>query len=296
MPYIVETALELGTVYCLVSLGLFLSFRVLNIADLTTDGCFVLGAAVSVSCAAAGHPAAGMVLGMAAGGCAGFVTAFLHTCLGVPDILAGIITNTGLYTINLMVMGWSSNISLLKNDTVYTLFRHFGLPESDLILSAVIAAVAMIFMNLFLKTRLGLSIRATGDNRDMVSASSISPRHMIIIGLVIANMMTGLSGALAGQLQKVADINSGNSIVVIALACLIIGETVTGGRRSVARNITAVLVGSVIYRFIYAFVLASGVIPVECLKLMTALIVAAAIAAPTLKKTAAMQKRIRRER
>lgn len=292
MSYIIETALELGTIYCLVSLGLFLSFRVLNIADLTTDGCFVLGATVSVSLAAAGHPAAGIFMGMIAGGCAGWVTAFLHTCFGIPDILAGIITNTGLYTVNLMVMGWRSNIALLREDTVFTLFRRLGLPESDLLLAGLIAGSAMVLMGLFLKTRLGLSVRATGDNRAMVSASSVSVRASVMVGLTYANMMTGLAGAMAGQFQKVADINSGNSIVVVALACLIIGETVLGGRKSSFRSIAAVLAGNIIYRFIYASILASGVIPVECLKLMTALIVAAAIAAPAVKKNIALRRRM----
>ena len=284
MNYIVEVTLELGAIYSLVTLGLFLSFRILNIADLSTDGCFVLGAAVSVSGCAAGHPVWGIFAGMLAGGCAGFVTAFLHTHMGIPDILAGIITNTGLYTVNLFAMGWSANISLLKNETIYSLFRDTGLPYSDSLLSLVVALLAMLFMFLFLKTRIGLSVRATGDNRKMVSASSISSSLTITIGLVLANMMTGLSGALAGQYQKTADINSGTGIVVVGLACLIIGETVLRGRKSIARNILSVLVGNLIYRLIYALMLSSGVIPVECLKLFTAIVVAAAISAPYIRQ------------
>ncbi|MBR6908970.1 MAG: ABC transporter permease, partial [Lachnospiraceae bacterium] len=123
MLYILKTALELGLLYSLVPMALFLSYRVLDIADLTTDGCFVLGAAVSVQMAAIGHPILGIPLAMGAGACAGFVTAFLHTRLKVPSILAGIITNTGLYTINLMTMGWSSSVSLLKKQTIYSLFK-----------------------------------------------------------------------------------------------------------------------------------------------------------------------------
>jgi putative ABC transport system permease protein len=133
-------------------------------------------------------------------------------------------------------------------------------------------------MKWFLGTRIGLSIRATGDNRDMVSASSIDPRHTITLGLVIANCLTGLSGALAGQMQKSADINGGTGIVVIGLACLIIGETVIHGRKNMTRNILACFVGNVIYRMIYAVILRTSIIPIECLKLVTALIVAIAIA------------------
>lgn len=297
MLSIIQTALLLGCIYSLVALALFLSYRILDIADLTTDGCFVLGMAVSVSTAAAGHPFLGIVLGMLAGGCSGFVTAFLQTRMGVPSILAGIVTNTGLYTINLMAMGWSSNVSLLKQETIFTIFRETGIGGSwyQIILAGIVAAVCMLAMRWFLTTRLGLSIRATGDNRDMVSASSINPRFTITVGLIIANCLTGLSGAIAGQMQKSADINAGTSIVVIGLACLIIGETVIQGRKSIGRNILACLVGNVIYRLIYAIVLQTRIIPIECLKLMTAVIVALAIAAPSLKQSLSDYNRERRE-
>ncbi len=297
MIHIIQTALTLGCVYSLVALALFLSYRVLDIADLTTDGCFVLGMAVSVSLAAAGHPFAGLPAAVIAGGCAGFITALLQTRLGVPSILAGIVTNTGLYTINLMAMGWSSNVSLLKQETVFSLFRKTGIggPWYQLIITAAVSVIAMVFMRWFLRTRLGLSIRATGDNRDMVSASSINPKFTITVGLVVANCLTALSGGLVGQMQKSADINAGTGIVVIGLACLIIGETVINGRKSIRRNIAACLVGNIIYRFIYAVILQTRVLPIECLKLMTAVIVALAIAAPTIHENAAVARRARRE-
>lgn len=298
MLYIIQTALQLGCVYSFVALALFLSYRILDIADLTTDGCFVLGMAVSVSCCAGGHPFAGVILGMIAGGCAGCVTAILQTRLGVPSILAGIVTNTGLYTINLMAMGWSSNISLLKNETIFSLFKktNTDCAWNAILLVGMIALCAMVLMKWFLSTRLGLSIRATGDNRDMVSASSINPKFTILVGLVVANMFTGLSGALAGQLQKSADINAGSGIVTIGLATLIIGETLIQGRKSIGRNICACLVGNIVYRCIYAFVLQTHIIPVEGLKLMTAIIVALAIAAPYIKENLDVMKRERREK
>ena len=275
MSYIIETALELVCVYSFVALALFLSFRILDIADLTTDGCFVLGMCVSIVCTLNNHPLLGIFMGMVSGGIAGLVTALLQTKLGVPSILAGIVTNTALYTINLMVMGFSSNISILRNKTIFN--------GNKLLLLVLIVVVAMILLRYFLSTRLGLSIRATGDNIDMVSASSINPKACILIGLVMSNMLTGLGGALAGQLQKSADINACNGVVTIGLATLIIGETVINGKKSITRNIIACLIGNIIYRLIYAFILQTHIIPIECLKLMTALIITLAIALPYLK-------------
>ena len=295
MLFVTQTALELGFQYALVAMALFLSYRVLDIADLTTDGCFILGCAVSVSLTAAGHPFLAIPAAMAAGACAGFVTAFLQTKLGVPSILAGIVTNTGLYTVNLMAMGWKANQSLLRQDTIFTLFRDTGIGGSwnAILLSAGITVLAGVLLVAFLGTRLGLSIRATGDNRDMVRASSINPTFTITIGLCIANALTGLSGAVVGQAQKTADINAGTGVVVIGLACLIIGETIVG-RGAMFRGAIAVLVGSILYRFIYAIVLYTKVVPIDCLKLVTAIVVGLAIAAPTLKSWAAFQARKRK--
>ena len=295
MLYVTQTALELGFQYALVAMALFLSYRVLDIADLTTDGCFVLGCAVSVSMTAAGHPFLAIPAAILAGMCAGFVTAFLQTRLGVPSILAGIVTNTGLYTVNLMAMGWRANQSLLRQDTIFTLFRETGIGGDwyAILLSAGITVLAGVLLVLFLGTRLGLSIRATGDNRDMVQASSINPTFTITVGLCIANALTGLSGAVVGQAQKTADINAGTGVVVIGLACLIIGETIVG-RGAMFRGAIAVVVGSIFYRFIYAIVLYTKVVPIDCLKLVTAIVVALAIAAPTLKQWAAFQARKRK--
>ena len=295
MLFVTQTALELGFEYALVAMALFLSYRVLDIADLTTDGCFILGCAVSVSLTAAGHPFLAIPAAMAAGACAGFVTAFLQTKLGVPSILAGIVTNTGLYTVNLMAMGWKANQSLLRQDTIFTLFRDTGIGGSwnAILLSAGITVLAGVLLVAFLGTRLGLSIRATGDNRDMVRASSINPTFTITIGLCIANALTGLSGAVVGQAQKTADINAGTGVVVIGLACLIIGETIVG-RGAMFRGAVAVIVGSILYRFIYAIVLYTKVVPIDCLKLVTAIVVGLAIAAPTLKSWAAFQARKRK--
>lgn len=288
---IVLSALELGFIYALVAMALFLSFRVLNIADMTTDGTFVLGCAVSATAAVAGHPVLGLFLAMLAGSCAGFVTAFLQTRMGVPSILAGIITNTGLYTVNLAVMGFSSNVPMLKTETIFTAAKElFGenLPYK-LIVAAAITVLVCVLLIAFLGTRLGLSIRATGDNPDMVRASSINTAFTVTVGLCISNAMTALSGAVLAQYQKSADINLGTGMVVIGLASLIIGETLFG-HGGMWTKAAAAVAGSVIYRFIIAFALRANV-PSECLKLISAIIVALAISAPAIKKNAAMVRR-----
>lgn len=292
---IVQGALELGVIYALVAMALFLSYSILDIADLTTDGCFTLGCAVSATVAIAGHPVLAIFAAIASGVAAGFVTAFLQTRLGVPSILAGIITNTGLYTINLAAMGFTSNLSLFKCETIFTMAKDTigNIPVIGnwykLILSAVIVFIVAVLLILFLGTRLGMSIRATGDNKDMVRASSINPIFTITVGLCIANAMTALSGAILGQYQKSCDINLGTGMVVIGLASLIIGETLVG-KKSMVRWVCAVITGSVIYRFIVAIALRFNV-PAEALKLVSAIIVAIAIAMPAVKKGIAFRKR-----
>lgn len=288
---IVQSALELGFIYALVAMGLFLSFRVLNIADMTTDGAFTLGCAVSATAAVVGHPILGLLLAMVAGAAAGSITALLQTRLGVPSILAGIVTNTGLYTVNLAIMGFSSNVPMLKTETAFTLAKNL-LGENapyKLVVAALITVLACALLILFLGTRLGLSIRATGDNPDMVRASSINTAFTVTVGLCVSNSMTALSGAVLAQYQKSADINLGTGMVVIGLASLIIGETLFG-RGGMWVKAVAAVAGSVIYRFIIALALRANV-PSECLKLISAVIVGLAIAAPTLKSAIAFQHR-----
>lgn len=279
---IVFSALELGCIYALVALALFLSFRVLNIADMTTDGAFTLGCAVSATFAVAGHPILGLPAAMLAGACAGSVTAFLQTKLQIPSILAGIITNTGLYTVNLAVMGFSSNVNMMKAATVFSMVQPFiGKTFCKLIPVAVLTLCVGFLLALFLKTRLGLSIRATGDNPDMVRASSINTGFTITVGLCVSNSLTALSGAVLAQYQKTADINLGTGMVIIGLASLIIGETLMPKGKTWVKILGAVL-GSVVYRFIIAIALRMD-LPSECLKLISATIVALAIGLPAIK-------------
>ena len=274
---VILSALELGFIYALVAFALFLSFRVLNIADMTTDGSFTLGCAVSATLAVAGHPYLALPAAMAAGACAGCITALLQTRFRVPSILAGIITNTGLYTVNLAVMGFSSNVNMLKAQTIFTSFGRM-----KILPAAAITLVMGLLLVVFLSTRLGLSIRATGDNPDMVRASSINTAFTITIGLALSNSLTALSGAVLAQYQKTADINLGTGMVIIGLASLIIGETILRKRKTWVRILGALL-GCILYRFIIAVALRLD-LPSECLKLVSAVIVAVAIALPAIRK------------
>lgn len=284
-----QSAIELGCIYALVALALFVSFSILNIADLSTDGCFTLGCAVCAMVTLAGHPFLGLLAAMGAGVASGYVTAFLQTRLGVESILAGIIVNTGLYTINIAVMGFSSQINLFANDTIFTKAKDLiGGNWYEIITILIIVLVIGLILTWFLSTRLGLSIRATGDNEFMVKASSISPVFTITIGLCVANAMTGLSGGLLAQYQKSCDINIGTGQVTIALASLIIGETLVG-KGSVMKRVLGVILGSCLYRFIVAIALRFNV-PAECLKLVSSIIVAVAISLPYLKQKVAFAK------
>ena len=281
---VIMSALELGCIYALVALALFLSFRVLNIADMTTDGSFTLGCAVSATVALAGHPWLALPAAMAAGACAGSVTALLQTKLKIPSILAGIITNTGLYTVNLAVMGFSSNVNMMRSATIFTQLQPFFGSFYKLIPAAALTLLVGCLLVLFLRTRLGLSIRATGDNPDMVRASSINTGFTVTIGLMLSNAMTALSGAVLAQYQKTADINLGTGMVIIGLASLIIGETLLPRGKMWMKALGAIL-GSVVYRFIIAIALRLD-LPSECLKLISATIVALAIGLPAIKAAA----------
>ena len=232
----------------------------------------------------------GLPLAMLAGAAAGFITAFLQTKLAVPSILAGIITNIGLYSVNLMVMG-KSNQSLFQTDTIYTLAKGAGFAGSwyKLAVTALIVLALAAALVLFLGTRLGLSIRATGDNTAMVRASSINPAFTITVGLCVSGALCALSGGLLAQYQKSCDINVGTGMVTIALASLIIGETLVG-KRTMLRRILGVVFGSCLYRFIVAVALRFNV-PAAAMKLVSAIIVAVAISMPAIREHFAFEKR-----
>lgn len=218
-----ETALKLGLICSLTVLALFLSYSMLNVCDLSTDGCFTFGAAVGAVVAVSGHPFLSILAAMLAGVGSGFVTAILQTKLGVDSLLAGIIVNTALYSVNIAVMGGSSLINMNRTTTVFTMMKDAlaGTPlkgREDILIAAIAVILVIVFLVFFLKTRLGLAIRATGNNSDMVKSSSINPVFTTIIGLCVANSFTALSGCLLSQSQKSVDINIGQGMVTIALA------------------------------------------------------------------------------
>ncbi len=286
MLTVAQTALELGLVYSLTVLALFLSYSMLNVCDLSTDGCFTLGAAVGAVVAVAGHPGLSLLAAMAAGACSGFVTALLQTKMGINSLLAGIIVNTGLYSVNMAVLGGSPNVSMNRTDTVFSAAKDLlaGTPLApfcNVLVSGAAVVLAVVFLTLFLNTRLGLAIRATGDNPDMVRSSSINPAFTTTVGLCVANAFTGLSGCLLGQMQKSMDVNIGQGVVTVALASLLIGATVLG-RGGIALRASGMVVGAVIFRLVYAIALRLDM-PAFMLKLVSSVIVILALAIPYLK-------------
>ena len=280
-----QTALELGLICSLTVLALFLSYSMLNVCDLSTDGCFTLGASVGAVVAAAGHPLLSLPAAMLAGVCSGFVTAVLQTKLGIESLLAGIIVNTGLYSVNIAVMG-SSMVNLNKADTLFTMTKDMltGTPlegQQTTVVAALAVILTVAFLTAFLNTRLGLAIRATGNNPDMVRSSSINPVFTTIVGLCVANAFTGLSGCLMAQSQKSAEINIGSGMVTIALASLLIGSTILG-RGGILTRAVGMVLGAFIFRLVYAVALRLNM-PAFMLKLVSSVIVALAISIPYLK-------------
>lgn len=283
---LIQTALELGLICSLTVLALFLSYSMLNVCDLSTDGCFTLGAAVGAVVALTGHPYLALPAAMAAGVCSGYVTALLQTRMGINSLLAGIIVNTGLYSINIWVMGGKSLLNLNKADTVFTKVR--GLLEStplagqeSLVTAAVAAVLVALLLTAFLNTRLGLAIRATGNNPDMVRSSSINPVFTTTVGLCVANAFTALSGCLLGQMQKSVNIDIGSGMVTIALASLLIGGTFLG-RGGIFLRAVGMILGSFIFRLVYTVALRFDM-PAYMLKLVSSVIIILAIAGPYLK-------------
>ena len=255
----------------------------MNIADLTVDGGFTLGCATGAVATLAGHPFLGLWLALGVGALAGLITALLQTKLKVQPILAGIITMTALYSINLMIMGNRANLPLLKCETIYTLLAPY-LPAGydKLIVIGCIVAVVVILLYVFLKSGTGLAVRATGDNPDLVRSSSINPSFTITIGLCLANAMVALSGAMLAQYQLFSDITNGTGMVVIGLASLIMGEAIIG-RGSMQRCLFSTLIGSIIYRLIIAVAITSS-LAASNLKLISAVIVAISISWPAIKE------------
>lgn len=287
---LVQTTFELGLICSLTVLALYLSYSMLNVCDLSTDGCFTFGAAVGAVITISGHPYLAIPAVLLAGICSGFITAFLQTRMGVDSLLAGIIVNTALYSINIAVMSGSSIVNMYKVDTIFTKVRDFlrfiHLDFLDgqykLITITLIVVAVVAFLTLFLNTRLGMSIRATGSNPDMVRSSSINPIFTTTVGLCVANSFTALSGYLMALSQNSAEINIGTGMVTIALASLLIGATIIP-KGGILKRAIGVVLGSIIFRLVYAIALRFHM-PAFMLKLISSIIVIIAISLPYFKK------------
>ncbi len=290
------SALLLGLQYALLALGVYITFRVLNIPDLTVDGSFTFGAAVSAVLSVAGHPFLGLAAALLCGAAAGTVTGFLQTKAGIHPILAGILTMSGLYTINITVLD-APNVSLIGKPRFYE-FLYTILPNADKdILKTICAAVICIgitaLLILFFKTVFGLCIRATGNNEDMVRASSINTEATKIAALSLANALVALSGGLIAQTGGFADVNAGSGMIVVGLASVIIGEVIFG-KRSLSIGLISAVVGSILYRLIIALALESNIFSANALKLISAVIVGITLSVPAIRKSIS-ERRIRKE-
>lgn len=280
MSQIILGAVALGLLWAIMTIGVYISYCILDIADLSVEGSITLGAAI---CAAVisrdGNPFVATGLAFGGGLCAGLVTGLLHTKLKIPALLSGILTMIALWSVNLRVMG-SSNISILRMPTVFTCLQNLGVPKygSWIIVGALLALGIVSVLYWFFGTELGSAIRATGNNVYMVRAQGINTDTMIILGLMVSNGLVALSGALIAQSQAFADIQMGTGSIVIGLASLIVGEVLFGKRNFFVRLLSLVF-GAITYRIIIALVMELGMEPND-LKLFTALTVVLALSLP----------------
>jgi len=281
--------------WALTTIGVFITFRVLDFPDLTVDGTLALGAAMSATLIAMGYnPFIAILMAFISGMLAGLITAFLHTKLKIPPLLAGILTMTALYSINLKVMG-RANVSINNKDTIYTYFSDmFHMPSrielfngiylsnvDVLIVAAIFVLILTIILYWFFGTEIGYAVRATGNNPQMIRAQGVNTNTTKLIGLVISNGLVAISGALLAQSQKFADVTMGTGTIVVGLASVIIGE-VLFGNPNFKRYLVSIILGSIVYRMVISIVLEFGMDPND-LKLFTAIIIALALALPLLK-------------
>ena len=273
-----------GLLWSLLAIGVFISFRVLDIADLTVEGTFPMGAGISAILLTNGVNPFVSVLAAAIGGMlAGAVTGWIHTKLKIPALLAGILTMIALYSVNLHIMG-KANISLLRVDTVYSLLGNlFSTPTmwTVAIVGLGVAILSGLVLLWFFGTEIGAALRATGVNPQMIRAQGVNTDTTIVLGLLISNMLVGIAGALVAQNNGFADVGMGVGTIVIGLASVIIGE-VLFGTRSFKNSLISVCLGSVVYRIVIAVVLQLGMPPND-LKLFTAILVAIALSLPLIQ-------------
>lgn len=280
-------AVSQGIIWGIMGVGVFITFKVLDYADLTVDSSLCTGGAVSAMLIGMGmHPVLTLVFATLAGMVAGAVTGLLHTKLEIPAILSGILTQLALYSINLRIMG-RANVSLLGQPTMITLL---DIPQAILV-GGLVAVVMIAVLYWFFGTEIGCAVRATGDNGNMARAMGVNTDTMKVLGLTISNGMVGLAGALLAQYQGYADVQSGRGAIVIGLASVIIGEVLIGRRANFAVRMGSIIVGSIVYYVIISFVLQLG-LNTSDLKLFSALVVAIALAIPSLRQKLALRQKL----
>lgn len=280
MGQILLSAVALGLLWAVMTIGVYISYRILDVADLTVEGSITLGAAVSAALIhGGGNPILATGAAFLCGLCAGLVTGLLHTKLRIPALLSGILSMIALWSVNLRVMG-SANISILRMGTVFSPIQSLGLSKyvSWIVVGSLLAIAIISILYWFFGTELGSAIRATGNNPNMVRAQGINTDSMIILGLMVSNGLVALSGALIAQSQNFADIQMGTGSIVIGLASLIVGEVLFGRRNFYVRLLSLIL-GAITYRIIIAIVMELGMDPND-LKLFTAITVAVALSMP----------------
>ena len=282
---LIVSAISQGLLWSLLSLGLFISFRILNIADMTTEGVYPLGAAVCVTLIQQGmSPLSATIIAMIVGSLAGLATAIFINIFKIPSLLAGILTMTALLSVNLRVMG-RPNLSLLNQKTIFDNFEKLNLPPyfDIIILGLIIISIIISLMYIFFNTELGQALIATGDNPKMAVSLGISTKKMITLGLMLSNSMVALTGSILSQHNGYADVNSGLGVIVVALAAIIIGEVIFGDVNFVTR-LVCIVFGSIIYRLLLVTVLKLNFIQANDFKIVSALLIAIFLAIPELKK------------
>lgn len=290
---LVVSAIGQGLLFGILGIALFLTFRILDFQDMTVEGTFPFGAAVAVSAITHGiNPVVATLLATGAGMLAGLVTGLLTTKGKIPVLLAGILVMTGLFSINLKVMG-RANLSLLNLPNIFKSKLLASLPQyfDTVVAGMIVIIVVVVLLILFLNTRMGQAFIAAGDNPQMAKSLGINPDNQKILGLVISNGLVGLAGGLIAQSNGYADLNMGIGVIVIGLAAIIIGE-VAFGDLSLSQRIVAVVMGSIIYRFIILIVLALGM-DTNDLKLISAIILAIVIMVPTFEKKFKLRRTLR---
>lgn len=284
MTALLISTIAQGLLWAVMALGVYITFRVLDIADLTVEGSFPLGAAIAAALMVSGYGLSVALLGaLLAGMLAGVITGILHTKMKIPALLAGILTMIALYSVNLRIMG-KANLSLLGVDTIFKAAKTFlavNMAQTTFVVGLIITVLVGIFLYWFFGTQIGAAIRATGFNQQMIRAQGVDTNITIILGLLLSNGLVAVSGALVAQANGFADVGMGTGTIVIGLASVIIGE-VLFGTRSFKNCLISVVLGSIVYRLVIAAVLFMGMPPND-LKLFTSVLVALALSMPLIK-------------